>query len=405
MTKNHRNREEGASAVFVAVVVLVLMALVSLAVDGGLAWNTRRSSQNAADLSALAAAWQNCNPDPTAGTPEQVGLSVAAQNGFTHTPGGTPQVSITGGGPLWTATISQVNDSTFGGATPYAPDELTVASEATAQCLDVGILGGFAIFGETASCNGDNVDLTGDDITVVGGIHSNDDLKILPSGSGGSFTGEITYRDDANLKAGISGSKYFGSPIPYPIDIETSEYAPSGARTAAAAAASEYFPFTADIGNADLGTVSGNDLIVSQPGIYYTTGDIKLNNKTLVLTGDAADRGITLVAEGEIDLGSAEDLKGYDPIAGPNGPRMLLFADGDGSVACNAKDIKISGSDVEWSGVMFAPNGAIEASASGFSTLYGSIIGYQVNLSGSSLTVQFQDDPDADPNYRVELVS
>lgn len=401
MRNERRGTERGASAVFIAVALLVLMAFAAFAVDGGLAFETRRSSQNAADLSALAAAWQACNPEPGAGTPQQVGLDVASDNGFTHTPGGSPDVSISGGGPLWTSTISQVNETTFGQATPFAPDELTVVSSATARCIDKGILGGYAIFGQTASCNGDNVDLTGSTITVVGGIHSNDDLKIQPSGSGGSFTGEITYRGDANLKAGISGEKFFGSALPYPIDIETSEYEPGGAR--AVAAGSEYFPFTSDIGNADLGTVSGNTLEISQPGVYYTTGDIKVN-KTVVLTGDAATEGITLVAEGEIDMGSAEDLLGYDPLEGPNGPRMLLFANGNGTTACNDKDIKISGSDVTWEGIMFAPNGAIEASASGFSSVNGSLIGYQVNLSGSELTVQFQDDPDADPNYEVELV-
>jgi hypothetical protein len=165
-----------------------------------------------------------------------------------------------------------------------------------------------------------------------------------------------------------------------------------------------------DIEVATLGDVSGNTLTIEEPGVYYSSGSWKIN-KTVVLAGDAETQGVTFVAEGSIDIGSAENLTAYwgrDGGSSGNtdlGPGLLLFAWGDGPPsACNANDIKISGSSVTWEGVMYAPHGEAQASASDNSSVDGSIIAHRVNLSGSGMAVNYQTDPDFDPQFQLDLL-
>ena len=170
-----RNGEQGATAVFIAAALLVLMALVSLAVDGGLGFNERRGTQNAADLAALAAAWEDCNPQTSTSTPELAARDVADQNGYLHNAGGYPTVDVASpGSGVWTVTITERNETTFGRATPNAPDQITVVSQATARCVEAGLLDGYAVFGQSSRLYGMDVDvdLSGSSLNVNGGVHS-----------------------------------------------------------------------------------------------------------------------------------------------------------------------------------------------------------------------------------------
>ena len=63
--------EQGAVAITVAICMVVLMGFAALAMDGGLGFDDRRGTQNAADNAALAAAWSSSSgPIPSsAATP------------------------------------------------------------------------------------------------------------------------------------------------------------------------------------------------------------------------------------------------------------------------------------------------------------------------------------------------
>jgi Flp pilus assembly protein TadG len=50
--------ERGAAAFLVAISLVVLVGFAALAIDGGLGFDDRRGTQNAADSAALAAAWE-----------------------------------------------------------------------------------------------------------------------------------------------------------------------------------------------------------------------------------------------------------------------------------------------------------------------------------------------------------
>lgn len=73
-----RPQEAGAVVIVVAVALLTLAGITAIALDGGLAYSERRSSQNAADNAALAGAWAACNGrDPAAAA-----VTSAELNGF-----------------------------------------------------------------------------------------------------------------------------------------------------------------------------------------------------------------------------------------------------------------------------------------------------------------------------------
>ena len=98
-----------------------------------------------------------------------------------------------------------------------------------------------------------------------------------------------------------------------------------------------------------------------------------------------------------------EDLRGYDFLGSSGGPRISLLANGNGSAACNANDIKIAGSGT-WEGIMFAPFGAIEISGNDTKTVLGSLIAYNLKTTGGAINVTYVADPAEDPKFRVELI-
>jgi hypothetical protein len=59
-----------------------------------------------------------------------------------------------------------------------------------------------------------------------------------------------------------------------------------------------------------------------------------------------------------------------------------------------------------WTGLIYAPNGEVQMSASSSdATINGSIIGHSVNISGSNFQINWQDDDTGAPRFRVELQS
>ncbi|WP_426244019.1 pilus assembly protein TadG-related protein [Nocardioides sp. LHG3406-4] len=83
-TAARRRDERGAVAIMVAFLAITLFVIAALVVDLGLARDTRRQSQNAADASALAAANQLYLPTASGGCPTKpcVAMAVAAAKSY-----------------------------------------------------------------------------------------------------------------------------------------------------------------------------------------------------------------------------------------------------------------------------------------------------------------------------------
>lgn len=393
MSLTDRSGERGATAFMVAAAMLLLMGFASLAVDAGMGLGIRRGAQNAADLAALAAAWQDCNPSGTL-TSEWVAIDTAAKNGYDNS---NPEVEVVPEevGDGWKVTITDTRDTTFGRVTPYAPDTLEVAAEATARCVEVGILGGYAVFGEASSCSVEVGISAGTSMTLDGGIHSNEDLTLnLVSGSP-AVSGPTTYRGTASGNAVSGAVQYFGSAIEYPDDI--AGYTPSA----------EDFFFPDGITNdeildhpSSLGTMNGSTLEITEPGIYRTDEGVDLGD--VRLAGDAASDGVTFVADRTIRVRNLENFRGHDDLTSNQGPPVAFYST-DATGCLPAIQIGNDG-DVTWDGIAFARNGAILVDTDGVVDVDGSLIGRRVGVRGQTIDITYIDDPSIEPTYEVELV-
>jgi hypothetical protein len=403
--------ERGAAAILVAISLLVLVGFAALALDGGLGFDERRGTQNAADSAALAAAWESCNPR-VAGAPDPAGsaLAVAAQNGYDDT---DPEVVVTVNQldtTEYEVLIQQVNDTTFAGPGVGA-DSLTVVSRSVAICDQEKFLGGYAIFAGAEECatgGAVELDLSGSTQTVNGGIFSNGDLKI--TGSDAAVTGPVEYRGNLNANDPdvlAVADQYFGSPLDYPLVLEIAEFRPGGPRQAANPGS--YFNAApgASIDNGWMvsnGHATGNNsnIVITQSGIYYSP---HTGNKAINLKGVSAAPGVmvTFVAEGQIEVIGDASMTGYAPIAPGGSEPLLLFSNAGSPPACNVNAIQFSGSGITWTGLMFAPNGEVQMSSSSNVAVLGSIIAYTVDISGSDFNITWQNDTSGAPRFTVEL--
>jgi hypothetical protein len=403
--------ERGAAAFIVAISLLLLVGFAALAIDGGLGFDQRRGTQNATDNAALAAAWEACNPR-VAGAPDPVAsaLAVAAENGYDDN---DPEVVVTVNAldtTEYEVIIQKVNDTTFAGPGVGA-ETLTVVSQGVATCEQEPFLGGYAIFAGADACASGGaieLDLTGSTKTINGGIFSNGDLKI--NGPNTTINGDIEYRGSFTSNAGVAADQYFGSPKTYPVNLDIAEFRPGGARQSADP--SHYF-FSAPSIGIDNGWMTSNgyatgnnaNIVITQSGIYYSP---KTGNKAIELKGVSTAPGITVtfVAEGEIHVIGDADITGYAPVTQGAYSPLILFSNASTLQSCSTNAIQFSGSNMTWTGLIFAPNGQVQMSSSSTNaTVNGSIIGYSVNISGSDFEINWQDDTSGAPRFKVELQS
>ncbi|MDH5373035.1 MAG: hypothetical protein OEX97_08850, partial [Acidimicrobiia bacterium] len=128
-------------------------------------------------------------------------------------------------------------------------------------------------------------------------------------------------------------------------------------------------------------------------GLYFVDGDLELS---------AIDAGsATFVATGEISLiGNANTL---DSPYMTNGLSLFSNYLQGGSDKCNEKAIKWAGADHSWSGVQYAPNGAVDMSAANNSSFNGSILAYNMTLAGSAFNLTYDDTYKSEPATTIQL--
>ena len=160
-----------------------------------------------------------------------------------------------------------------------------------------------------------------------------------------------------------------------PVTFSLVDYAPGGSAATIAATASEYYYVGGDI--------DGDYILANGDGLYYATGNINLD-KTVTAA-------VTLVAEGFIEVsGSNQILTHYIDGLLAYGAQPYTGID-----QCDKFVVSMGGSDNDWTGIIYGPEGLIEMNGSSSTTLTGSLIGFSVRLDGSSLTIIA--DPDLVP--------
>ena len=154
------------------------------------------------------------------------------------------------------------------------------------------------------------------------------------------------------------------------------------------------------------GHATGNNssIVITQSGIYYSP---KTGNNAINLKGVSTAPGVTVtfVAEGRDARDRRADITGYAPVASGGYSPLLMFSNAGSPPACNVNAIQFSGSGISWTGLMFAPRGEIQMSASSNVSVFGSIIAHSVDVSGSNFEINWQDDTSGAPRFIVELQS
>ena len=75
----------------------------------------------------------------------------------------------------------------------------------------------------------------------------------------------------------------------------------------------------------------------------------------------------------------------------------------DGTASCNRDAIKWSGSAHDWGGIQYAPFGNVDMSGASNVAFNGSIIAYNINLSGSDMTISYNDEFEGTPSTIINL--
>jgi len=401
------HREDGQAIILIVFAMIGLLAFLALAIDGGNTLTERRRAQNASDSGALAGArtlWLQRTAHSEFETPLLQAINASAEaNGVADTDGvagnhvnanvqayytdregdllaGTNEVGALGVIPPAAEGVRVVAQREFRAffAGLAGHPQLAADAGATAVYIPPSGCGDYAIYvGCTGDCQQNALKTTGASITVNGGgIHSNADILISGGGQGiGINDGFIEYATDCDGCDNKVTTNNGAQPEQVePFDPgslwDLEDFQPGGPAALLAGANYHYV-------NGDLGSLSGD-------GLYYVTGDIELH---------APVGNVTLVAEGEVKLTGSASIHTY------NQQWPLVFSNSSDST--NGA-IDISGSDAQWTGFLYAPNGLVSMSNASNSTLSGAIYGHEVNLSGADISINY--DPAYCPPQRARVI-
>lgn len=390
--KHSSDNERGQAIVILALVMIVLLAFAALAIDGGNAYVERRRSQNAADAAALAGARQIWLQQVDLNSSETDLLTVinkaAVNNGVAVGPSATNNPNViayyTTNADGTTINPNQIGTLGFippgvtgirvqasrefntfvGGFLDQSP---AASAQATAVIVPPVPCGSWAIFATgTQSCTPAHVSISGggQHINITnGGVYSGGDMQCDTSKATVAppfvwkYVGSVT---NGQCTSG-DGSTVVQGPEPTPLAWNYNDFLPGG--SIASSLGSNYH------------AISGNDDITAD-GLYFITGDMKPNFN---IANNV--HSLTIVTAGQIQFSGGVNLT-------PFYSGLLLFSNATGNNA-----IKISGSNLNWQGLIYAPNGQVQMSASANGSIAGSINAACVDMSGAEMNINY--DPAA----------
>jgi hypothetical protein len=409
-TRRRYRDERGAIAILVAVVSLVLFVTAALVIDLGLARDTRRQAQNAADASALAAANAlfpmsgNCEP-PGGGTApcfddavaaakdyaaENYGVQPAAWSGcsdsssLSHTPESDCISFDSSTSPNKVRVLIPTRNVKTGLGELAEVSSIPVAADAVASIQRSAAVN-YALFAISDSCGDKTLEINGNQFTVTGSVHSNDDAKI--NGSTIAIDGSLHVVGTSYVDPGVVVDSSTSGPPPKPDPLNPDGsgerielWRPGSAR--ATALGSKYH----DMGNA---VVTSFDVQTRGEGVYYTTDSVNLSsglplaNVTFVI--DRAVGEPVFFANGN-NIAISHYV---DPVNNPNEVQVITNAKGGlaASDACDKAVVHINGNDFRYEGAIYAPNGRVHLNGDDHQSADGSIIAYTLKINGNDAGV------------------
>jgi hypothetical protein len=432
--------EDGQAIVLIALFMVVMLAMVGVAIDGGGLFLLWRDAQNAADTAALQAAYDRCTTDDES-TWQGVGYKAADINGFDDTDDGdaigsdfstdntvtVKETFLTGTGYVHVI-IEAVKPSYFIQLVYRGP--LEVKAEAMVYCsraVDFSDLPGAIALGD-CSCpyteppgpvytggGEDRFDQQGSDYSFTGGTHSNCDSSFNSGGDGGDFIGEspssVGTTDDHGKATYPTGedatTNEAATPVPLdPLALDIRMYDLGGAIYDNVAIKQRV---DADGGGFDYVDNGGSPYKPANgiEGLLFVDGSV-----TLQFTDSIGNEGLTIVATGQITGARPKDVSWY--YYGWNGevtddfgiaarfeggyyPHLVAFSIMDTRSDCSDPNSANSAivpvmtadengnDDLDLVGVLYAPQGFISWSGN-YTNGKGALIGWGVSFSGSNIS-------------------
>jgi hypothetical protein len=432
--RHNKKNESGQAAVILALAFVGLLAFSALAIDGGNAYLTRRNAQNAADAASMAgtrelhqilrvlepwempgdpdgylrqviveAAQRNGVPDTNDDSNDTINTNIEAwyvnEDGEKYTGAPVGNFFVIPPGARGIAATAHIPFDTFI-AHIIGRNDMKATTDAGSIFTERGGAVSATIYANSPDCDPNTLTLNGSHQVIGGGIHSNGDVHINGNTADPSvYTGTLEYVSEALIQGAIivNPPDNQASQVPervLPLLFEIEDFAPGGAR--AEAAGDNYYYFSAgdypvkvrsqDLRSLDLLDNHGN----LEPGLYFADTKFELSG-TLIGT-----EGVTFVARDSLSLScSGCFFTKWEP-------QLLFFALKGAPGTCNDVAISISASDTQWFGLVYAPYGGVNMSSAGNLAVWGSIVGYTVDLSGSQIEVHYR--PELDPPIPPKVV-
>ncbi len=391
-----RGSRRGIVTVWMALALTALCALLALALDIALLVSAKHELQVACDAAALAAA--TALPSGVEAVREQA-LHYYTENLAPSRQSEAQLQSDTGSQAVYvvgqdTVRITTPYSDSYTSARGWAPGDLVEVRAERSLALPFAALLGMseqtvvaravayyarttmpAIFARYEGSNKWGVEWTGSGGKIEGSIHSN--TKVRFSGSGHHITGSIVYRYQLRITGSghrIDGGSWEGSVEDFPLSITRSDIDPG---------VYDYV-ITGDF------VLNGSGKTAA-PGVYHILGDLHIagsghvaDNCLFIVEGDAKINGsghslqnTTIYAEGRIDF------SGSGHVISARVEDIALFSNYSGLRA-----IEFSGSGINSSGILYAPNGEIDFSGSGMLVQNGSLICQYCDVAGSGFTIR-----------------
>ncbi len=411
----HKKSEKGQALILIVLAIVGLLGLTALGVDGGNTYSERRRAQNAADATALDAALAKVRE----GDLYTEGLARADSNHYTDADptadSSSPDVNVeiynppvsgpySGNSEYIQVFITAKVKTYFGRVVGIT--EVTNQVQAVARAKPSVILpmfNGNAIVGLSPDdCKAIMYQGNADTTVTGGGIYTNSDCEdsafFNNSGSAQLSTpclqavGGIQYKPGAIniVPAPIPPETCIneGTPVlPPPVypNPTCSDNAVQSGNTLSAGNYSGTFP---PAGVTQL-----------QSGVYCVDGNFRLNAND-VLNGEGV---VIRINTGDVRWAGGAEMNLSAPTSGPFKGLLLFLPEG------NTNEVEINGnSNSTFTGSILAPSAAISINGTGGVTgLNCQVIGYTVNLSGTSNTfINYNPDQNyhAPVNPQVELV-
>ncbi len=250
------------------------------------------------------------------------------------------------------------------GATLQATSAITTVFTDT-RLVDVGDNPGAIALWANAINTTDAFDWTGAQHVLHGAVHSNSDIRL--SGAQNLIDGPLHYVTSFSNSGSQNSFTFVPRQVtaqPLPTLLQLDDYKPNG--PVAKAVGANYLDQTAECTSKKTWHRTPKDMPLAA-GVYYIPCDVQIN-------GDAPSGNVTLVSTGAIQIDGAKG--NFTPFY-----QGLQFASAQSGDA-----IKLSGSNTQVGGLVFAPKGTVTASGSSMN-FQCSVIADQIRFAGAKTTI------------------